>query len=254
MLLGKLEGSRDVGRVGALRDQCRMPVKGSIENQARRMVVWPARDITRPASVAANLPMLAASTRTLASPCCAPGGGIAAGTATPGGVLNVAIAPAACATNRLRVSPAIANRNSLASTHDSRERGPGAAGRSGAPAIGRRAAPRCCSWGWKKGSGARIDELRQRAVPALGLDLLDLDAAQLQHVLVLRQRRVLDPQGLGLRGGHLQVRIGLAVGLGACTRVRLGLGDRDLLLLLGLDGLAACSRRPGAAAPASPSR
>jgi hypothetical protein len=46
---------------------------------------------------------------------------------------------------------------------------------------------------------AGVDRGRQCAIPALGLDALDLDAAQLEHIAVLRQRRVLDLECLGLR-------------------------------------------------------
>ncbi len=69
----------------------------------------------------------------------------------------------------LRVSPAIANRNSLASTHDSRERGPGAPGRSGAAVIGRRASAALLLSGAGRTVSACVDQLRLGADTATGM-------------------------------------------------------------------------------------
>jgi hypothetical protein len=46
-----------------------------------------------------------------------------------------------------------------------------------------------------------VDVLGKLAIPALGLGLLDLDAAELQDVFALGEGLVLDAQGFGLCGG-----------------------------------------------------
>jgi hypothetical protein len=78
---------------------------------------------------------------------------------------------------------------------------------------------------------AGVNIRRKLSVPPFSLDLFDFDPAQVQHVFVARERLILDAQAL--RGG-LRGRDG---------RLGLRFGDRDLLLLLGFDGLELAARR-----------
>jgi hypothetical protein len=71
---------------------------------------------------------------------------------------------------------------------------------------------------------AAVQARGELAVPALGLREFNLDAAQLEHVLVLAQRRVPDAQRVGLGLRRLERRVRFPVGLPA-QRVGLRFGE-----------------------------
>ncbi|AEK62406.1 hypothetical protein CFU_2579 [Collimonas fungivorans Ter331] len=101
------------------------------------------------------------------------------------------------------------------------------------PARHLRDGPPASLVGHERNRRGTVHRGRDIALPLFGADHVNLDATQLQDILVLRQRSVLDFQGLSLGRCDLQLRISLAVG----TRLhgmRLGFSDGDFLLLLRL--------------------